>query len=98
VLVLEALVPRGGGVWEGGADHGVVGGQSQAWLDWATLPGAARFERPAEVALKVHIHADHITGALHLKQRVNSRIAAPAMDCLPCIDLGIVEGTRTARE
>lgn len=43
--------------------------------------------------LDTHIHADHITGALHLKQRVNSRIAAPAMDGLPCTDFGIVEGT-----
>ncbi len=39
-----------------------------------------------------HIHADHITGALHLKQRVGSRIAAPAMDRLPCTDIGLVEG------
>ncbi|MBC7699109.1 MBL fold metallo-hydrolase [Aquabacterium sp.] len=40
-----------------------------------------------------HIHADHITAALHLKQRVGSKIAAPAMDRLPCVDLGITEGT-----
>ena len=43
--------------------------------------------------LDTHIHADHITGALLLKQRVNSRIAAPAIDHLPCTDVGIVEGT-----
>lgn len=43
--------------------------------------------------LDTHIHADHITGALQLKQRTNSRIAAPAMDRLPCTDVGIVEGT-----
>jgi sulfur dioxygenase len=43
--------------------------------------------------LDTHIHADHITGALHLKQRVNSKIAMPAMDRLPCTDVGIVEGT-----
>lgn len=42
--------------------------------------------------LDTHIHADHITGALHLRQRVGSRIAAPAIDRLPCTDLGIVEG------
>ena len=42
--------------------------------------------------LDTHIHADHITGALQLKQRVNSRIAAPAIDQLPCTDVGIVEG------
>lgn len=39
-----------------------------------------------------HIHADHITAALHLKQRLGSRIAAPAIDRLPCTDVGIVEG------
>lgn len=45
------------------------------------------------LTLDTHIHADHITGALHLKQRVGSRIAAPAIDRLPCVDLGIEEGT-----
>ena len=44
------------------------------------------------LTLDTHIHADHITAALHLKQRVGSRIAAPAIDRLPCVDLGIVEG------
>lgn len=43
--------------------------------------------------LDTHIHADHITGALKLKQHANSRIAAPAIDRLPCTDVGIVEGT-----
>ena len=42
--------------------------------------------------LDTHIHADHITAALQLKQRVASRIAAPAIDDLPCVDVGIVEG------
>ena len=39
-----------------------------------------------------HIHADHITAARHLKERVGSKIAAPAIDGLPCVDLGVVEG------
>lgn len=43
--------------------------------------------------LDTHIHADHITAALHLKQRVGSRVAAPAMDQLACVDVGIAEGT-----
>ncbi len=43
--------------------------------------------------LDTHIHADHITGALQLKQRTGSQIAAPAIDRLPCADVGIVEGT-----
>ena len=45
-----------------------------------------------ECTVETHVHADHITGALHLKQRVGSRIAAPAMARLPCADIGIVEG------
>lgn len=39
-----------------------------------------------------HIHADHITAALQLKERVGSRIAAPAFDRLPCTDFGFEEG------
>ena len=42
--------------------------------------------------LDTHIHADHITAALHLKERIGSKIAAPAIDQLPCVDLGVVEG------
>jgi len=43
--------------------------------------------------LDTHIHADHITGALHLKELTGCRIAAPAMERLPCTDIGIEEGT-----
>ncbi len=42
--------------------------------------------------LDTHIHADHITAALQLKKRVGSRIASPAIDNLPCTDIGIEEG------
>jgi glyoxylase-like metal-dependent hydrolase (beta-lactamase superfamily II) len=42
--------------------------------------------------LDTHLHADHITGALHLRERTGCRIAAPAMERLPCADVGIVEG------
>jgi sulfur dioxygenase len=42
--------------------------------------------------LDTHIHADHITSALQLKEQVGSRIAAPAIDHLPCTDVGIEEG------
>lgn len=38
-----------------------------------------------------HIHADHITAALELKKRAGSKIAAPAFDRLPCVDIGIEE-------
>lgn len=44
-------------------------------------------------SLDTHVHADHITAALHLKQRCGSRIAGPAADRLPCTDVGLVEGT-----
>jgi sulfur dioxygenase len=42
--------------------------------------------------LDTHIHADHITGALELKRRAGSRIAAPAFDRLTCADVAIEEG------
>jgi len=42
--------------------------------------------------LETHVHADHLTGALRLKQRVNSKIAYPAMDNLPCAEIGVREG------
>lgn len=42
--------------------------------------------------LDTHIHADHITSALKLKEKVGSKIAAAAMDRLPCTDVGIEEG------
>ena len=41
--------------------------------------------------LDTHIHADHITAALHLKQRVGSKIAAPAIERLQCIDHGVTD-------
>jgi sulfur dioxygenase len=43
-------------------------------------------------SLDTHIHADHITAALGLKNKVGSQIAAPAFDRLPCADVGIEEG------
>lgn len=43
--------------------------------------------------LETHIHADHITSANKLKAIADSRIAVPALDRLPCADIGIVEGT-----
>jgi glyoxylase-like metal-dependent hydrolase (beta-lactamase superfamily II) len=43
-------------------------------------------------SLDTHIHADHITAALALKNTVGSKIAAPAFDHLPCADTGIEDG------
>ena len=42
-------------------------------------------------SVDTHIHADHITAALELKHKVGSKIAAPAFDRLPCVDVGIEE-------
>jgi glyoxylase-like metal-dependent hydrolase (beta-lactamase superfamily II) len=39
-----------------------------------------------------HVHADHITGALQLKQQVGSKIAAPAMERLACVDDPLEDG------
>ncbi len=43
--------------------------------------------------LETHIHADHITSALQLREKTGCKIAAPAIDCLPCTDVGIEDGT-----
>jgi len=43
--------------------------------------------------LETHVHADHLTGALKLKQLAGSKIAGPAQDELPCTDIGVREGT-----
>ena len=42
--------------------------------------------------VETHIHADHITSAKKLKEVAGSRIAGPALDQLPCTNVGIVEG------
>lgn len=43
------------------------------------------------LTLETHVHADHITGARRLRELSGCRIAAPAMDRLPCVDLGVTE-------
>lgn len=43
--------------------------------------------------LETHIHADHITGAVKLSALTNCKMAGPAMDELPCRDIGVHEGT-----
>jgi sulfur dioxygenase len=45
-----------------------------------------------EYTVDTHVHADHITGALQLKQRVGSKIAAPAMERLSCVDEPLEDG------
>ena len=39
-----------------------------------------------------HIHADHLSGAHRLKALTGSKIAYPAIDELPCTDIGLQEG------
>lgn len=56
------------------------------------LAEIARLGLKLDYTLDTHIHADHITSARELKQKVGSKIAAPAMDALPCTDIGIEEG------
>ncbi|MBI2992725.1 MAG: MBL fold metallo-hydrolase [Gammaproteobacteria bacterium] len=42
--------------------------------------------------VETHVHADHITSALRLKKETRCQTAFPAVDRLPCADLGIEEG------
>jgi sulfur dioxygenase len=42
--------------------------------------------------LDTHIHADHITAAAQLKRETGSRIAAPAVNGLACVDVPVEEG------
>jgi sulfur dioxygenase len=45
-----------------------------------------------DYTIDTHIHADHLTGARRLKALTGSRIVYPAIDELPCADLGVSEG------
>lgn len=56
------------------------------------LAEVSRLGLTLSYTLDTHIHADHITAALELKKQAGSKIAAPAWDRLPCVDLGIEEG------
>jgi len=41
--------------------------------------------------IDTHVHADHITAARELKQKVGSRIVMPAAERVPCADLQLEE-------
>ena len=45
-----------------------------------------------DFTIDTHIHADHLTGARRLKELTGSRMVFPAIDELPCADIGIREG------
>ena len=45
-----------------------------------------------DYTLDTHVHADHLTGARRLKELTGSRIVGPAIDQLPCTDIGVKEG------
>lgn len=44
------------------------------------------------MTIETHVHADHITSALHLREKTGSKIAFPAIDNLPCADIHIEDG------
>lgn len=43
-------------------------------------------------SVDTHVHADHITAARELKQKVDSQIAAPANEQVPCADIHLEDG------
>lgn len=43
-------------------------------------------------SIDTHVHADHITAARELKNKVGSRIAAPAAERVDCADVQLEEG------
>lgn len=45
-----------------------------------------------DYTIDTHVHADHLTGARRLRELAGSRVAYPAIDELPCADIGIREG------
>ncbi|WP_347332451.1 MBL fold metallo-hydrolase [Marinimicrobium locisalis] len=56
------------------------------------LEEVSRLGMKLAYTVDTHIHADHITSALELKNKVGSQIVTPAMERLDCTDLGIEEG------
>lgn len=45
-----------------------------------------------KATLETHVHADHLTGALMLRDKTGCDIAYPAMVQSSCIDIGVKEG------
>ena len=42
--------------------------------------------------IETHVHADHLTSARKLRHMTGSKVVAPALDALPCADVGVREG------
>ncbi|MGD2064548.1 MAG: MBL fold metallo-hydrolase [Nitrospirota bacterium] len=45
-----------------------------------------------DYTLETHVHADHVTGAAGLRSATGCKTAGPAMDEIPCRDVGLREG------
>lgn len=45
-----------------------------------------------KMTVETHVHADHITSALHLRASTGSDIAFPGVDELPCADIHVEHG------
>lgn len=56
------------------------------------LEALRQLDRKLSCVLETHIHADHVTGACKLRALSGCRVAGPAMDGLPCRDVGVREG------
>lgn len=56
------------------------------------LAEVARLGLKLAWTVDTHVHADHITGALELRQRTGCNMAAPAPEQVPCADMALEEG------
>lgn len=55
------------------------------------LAALQKLELELAYTLDTHVHADHVTSACYLRSLTGSRIAHPAVDGLPCADVGVAE-------